>query len=144
MNAQRAQELFDAGRFRACADIASPLRDAAVARFAEEDARTLDAWRQHQPASGLSFLPVALRLSRDGQHVETSHGAAVPVDAARMLWRAVSYAHSTGTEHVPSECHAVGHFPLGRIEANGDCVVGCHAIAFAESQRFAQSQGWPV
>jgi hypothetical protein len=84
-----------------------------------------------------------LRLSRQGSAVETSEGAHVPVDAARMLWRLVARCACKGEAlHTPPPVQ-VGAFQLGRIDANGDARVGCHFITYAEASRFAAAQGWP-
>jgi hypothetical protein len=85
--------------------------------------------------------PVALRVNARG-YVETSHGAQVPTDAARMLWRMVARCKRTGKAvHTPPPVE-VGAFQLRHIHANGDCQVGCHFIAYAAALEFATAQGW--
>ena len=78
-------------------------------------------------------LPVALRIKPDfyGRlEVQTSHGASVPIAAARKLWPIVCKAREAGRAIVPKKARQVGFYNLSRIEASGLAVIGCHRIPF--------------
>lgn len=134
--------------FKALRDAESKARENAAQ--VRSDAQTyIDAWKEPTRESWInggslwesaSRDPVALRTL--GAYVETSHGAQVPTDAARMLWRMVARCKRDGKSvHTPPPVE-VGAFQLRHIHANGDCQVGCHAISYAAALEFATSQGW--
>jgi len=81
---------------------------------------------------------VKLRLTKNKEEVETSHGARIPsADALKFfelcekckdrLRGMTSFTHKLGDMYVP-DC----------IEGNGDAQVGCHKIKFEEMDRIAQ------
>lgn len=86
----------------------------------------------------------ALRLTRDGRDVETSHGAKVPAaDARRAVVfiadkrrRAVAWARN-------GETFPVGNFQLDRVTERGDVIAGCHRIEWAEVVRLSAALGVP-
>ncbi len=85
-----------------------------------------------------------LRLSADGESVETSRGASVPILDGLKLWRSVHLCKLGNRAYMvpPGEPMAVGEFHLREIQADGTCIVGCHQLDYAESLLFAQSRGW--
>lgn len=132
----------DAPRLRHIAADREMDRKAQVARRREYDeagkrtaAENLDRWRNGKavPTYRLSCLPVALRITGDA--VETSHGASIPVEAAKALWPMVQRAIGAGADVVINR--KVGVYHLTLIRADGSIVVGCHVIAYSELQAVA-------
>jgi len=71
--------------------------------------------------------------------VETSHGARVPLDKARVFYKAI-----TRFKDNPSECkerYQVGDFRLNKLTSNG-AQIGCHFIEWNEIERFAKQMEW--
>ena len=73
--------------------------------------------------------------------VQTSWGARVPLDDARLLYRFTKNLRQIGWSSESSESFDVGGFPLNRVNEHG-IVVGCHRIAWNEIDRFAAQEGW--
>jgi len=88
----------------------------------------------------LRQLPCALRVNGDA--VQTSQGAEIPLSDALTLWPLVRRAmlHHTAYD-IPQ---AMGHYRLTQIRADGSIVVGCHDIAYAEVAGVAALLGLPV
>lgn len=109
------------------------------ARFADLQ-ESLEKWRTGEiiARTGLSSLPPALRLN--GDIIQTSHGAEIPVADACKLWGLVLTAIVEKREFtgIPRK---LGVYTLSRIRADGSIVVGCHDIAFAELERMAIALG---
>jgi hypothetical protein len=80
----------------------------------------------------------------DGKRiVETSHGADVPYDSAKMLYQFASIRRKSGDDWQGGGLQArrVGDFSLNEI--NGDGIrVGCHKIGWEEIDRLAEVEGW--
>lgn len=71
--------------------------------------------------------------------VETSHGARVPLDQAKRFYGVIKRFKSN-----PKACterFKVGNFHLSNLTPNG-ANIGCHFIAWAEMERFANVMGW--
>lgn len=81
------------------------------------------------------------RISHD--RVETTWGANVPLEVAKLLyWRSIR-CRREHTEYVPERSFHVGDFRLTRIKPNGDLVVGCHDIPFWFMHYAAKRAGIP-
>jgi len=94
-------------------------------------------WRANETySSPWGYSQTILRLSADGENVQTSRGVTFPADHARralpILHRCVSrgrvWQQNGKTIHL-------GNYRLDRISANGDVKAGCHFIKYAEIQR---------
>ena len=74
-----------------------------------------------------------------GDNVETSQGASVPVRHALRLYKLASDCVTTGKgwSSPPEKRFSVGHFTLESIDTNGNVVIGCHRLDFAEMARVA-------
>ena len=72
--------------------------------------------------------------------VQTSWGARVPLDDARLLYRFAASRKENGWQS-NGETFDVGGFRLDRVNEHG-IVVGCHRIAWDEIDRFAAAEGW--
>jgi hypothetical protein len=80
----------------------------------------------------------------DGKRiVETSHGADVPYDSARLLYRFASTKRYDGVDWIPrvASSHKVGDFTLNKVNSEG-ITVGCHRIGWEEIGRLAEVEGW--
>lgn len=121
----------------------------AAARAAAEETRQqaaraiaaehLTEWRQHARHGTIYALPPALRLSRDGSEVQTSHGARIPVSDARILWPTICAARAGNRAWNPGR--PIGDYRLTEIRADGSIIVGCHDIAYSEIAAIAVSLG---
>lgn len=100
----------------------------------------IEAWRNGASVSVPRGDSPMLRLV--GERIETSWGADVPATVARNLWRLVCAARASRAAMIPDGAHRVGAFTLDRVEANGDLVIGCHTLTFAELQRMAVTLGY--
>lgn len=122
--------------------------DAAIARN-REAADRLKAWRVDPTihTQGFHGLPVALRLKSADEpgttlRIQTSHGAEIPVQAARDIWPFIRRAMRENVEYRPSAKGArMGVYSLNLIRPDGSIVVGCHDIAYAEIEAMAQAMG---
>lgn len=87
--------------------------------------------------------PAYTLVRRKGDTVETSQGASVPFEAAVRLYQFAQkykmgrYKECYMAPPLSDMRERIGHFTLDKIEANGDCKVGCHHLNFAEMTRLA-------
>jgi len=120
---------------------------AADTRENELHAERIAAWRAG------SSLPLPrmesgalLRLSSDGERIETSQGADVPVSVAPLVWQAANACRDSGKPHnfreAGGDIPRLGHFTLDQVTENGDIHAGCHFIPYAELQRIAVALGY--
>lgn len=94
-------------------------------------------------------VPTAIR--KEGQEAVTTRGARVPWDEAVRLYVSACRWRNSRNGLTLRKAHPmhftegqeprVGHFRLTKIEANGDCHVGCHFLTFEEMHRLAQREG---
>lgn len=81
-------------------------------------------------------VPTMLRIN--GNEVETSLGARVPVSHAKRGLAFVRRVVSSGQEYVRNgHTLHLGHYAIDRIEANGTLHAGCHVISLAEIENLA-------
>jgi hypothetical protein len=105
------------------------------AEYAEREAR----WLAGDDVSlwYVGDMPTRLRLSRDGETIETSRGAEVPRSVAPRLWVLAQSCRAAQHPWTPTGAERVGSFALREVTAQGDLVIGCHTLTFAELERFA-------
>lgn len=137
------------GRVKAQATIVKERKRQATLR--EEQRRIellhdLEEWKNNTNIIYRTFsgLPVALRLSEDGENVQTSQGADVPVGHALRLWKKVK-AIQAGTEQPylqNGHTEHAGVFEVQSIDAQGTLIAGCHTITFEAMREFAGKMGW--
>jgi hypothetical protein len=122
------------------------LEETRAERVAKKYARDFERWRNGEsvtlPRSRRwrykSSIPTMLRLTADGQEVETSLGARVPVLHAKRALKFVRQVVASGQAYERNgHTFHVGHYAVDRIEPNGELVAGCHRIPFAEIERIA-------
>lgn len=94
------------------------------------------------PSQRYFDLPVLLRIN--GEQIETSLGARVPVAAAPMVWHLVKRAVKNGG-YTPDRAGLsrlrIGDYPLDGIDADGTLHAGCHTIPYSELQLMADALG---
>lgn len=121
--------------------------------FAGPDYATMAArtnWRLHGAFMGASFMgyaihsPVMLRLNGDA--IETSQGARVPVAEAPRVWSMVRAVRERGTEFVRRGLSTarIGDYPLDRIDADGTVHAGCYVIPYSELASMARMLRLPA
>lgn len=127
-------------------EMSAKRRAALKERAAEAAARAAETraeWR-----AGRNFLcggPTMLRVSSDGDSVETSRGAEVPVEDAKRVLRLWRGWRRDGLPNVSEWAHGegprVGAFTLRQIRADGALVIGCHELLADELERVADALG---
>lgn len=100
----------------------------------------LEAWKEGELNSYVpSVIPETyLRVSKDGLNVETSLGAVVPVEHARLglalvrsvVQSQVEYQRNGHTFHL-------GHYAVDSVALDGTLTAGCHVIKYSEIERIA-------
>lgn len=96
--------------------------------------------------NALLKLPVYCRTNGDKSEVQTSHGARVPYDAAKMLYNQMVQVRAAGVGVVnPREgstfMQTIGSFGVTAIGAD-ELHVGCHCIKWEQIEQFAKTQNW--
>lgn len=120
---------------------------AAKAREVQErigQAAELEQWRTGEidRLSRYSWDTTAF-LRANGDEMETSQGARVPLTHAKRAILRVVQVRASGTPWQRNgSTLPVGHYHIDSISPTGDVVAGCHRIAWEEIERFAKAQGW--
>lgn len=123
-------------------------RRAKQAFLDEANREQMERWtRRESGVRRVYTAKVYLRASEDkldGKRiVETSRGADVPYDDAKLLYHFASARRGRGDDWQGRGLQArrVGDFSLNEI--NGDGIrVGCHKIGWEEIDRLAEVEGW--
>jgi hypothetical protein len=149
-----ARERASARRAAATADkreyLAEMRRSMCAAKVAAEfyprmAART--AWRLANPWDSNAYFrtdygdAVMLRVSHedsDGEVIETSQGARIPLAAAPMVWNLVERARAAGGYSRGLNAVKIGDYALDKIDADGALHVGCHVIPHSELRSMAR------
>lgn len=89
--------------------------------------KDLANWRLNKNNRSFFTLPPALRLSKDGLNVETSHGASVPLAEAKELFKLYqSNKILAGTK--------IGNYSVRSLDiSNQVIIIGCHSIPLIEA-----------
>ena len=92
--------------------------------------------------------PIMLRVN--GEEIETSMGARIPLAAAPMVWNLVQRVRIEA-QHAPDGAGRsfanglrrvrIGDYPLDRIDADGTLHAGCHTIPYSELAAMARTLG---
>ena len=125
----------------AAAEADSKAREAAKIRAAEkikEQAEALEAWRKGEDKRHY-FEVTALRIN--GDTIETTKGANIPLDHAVKAWPLLKRLHDSGGVYQNSG-HSIhlGHYTVSRFERD-TLTVGCHKIPFSEVSAIASQLG---
>lgn len=95
-------------------------------------------WREHKGERALYHNgPIMLRLSKDGRHIETSHGATVPARVVKRAWSMIEAQRALQKEMRFGHVENLGVHPWRMIHANGDIQVGCHYLTYDEMKPIA-------
>lgn len=115
------------------------------AKRAADMLRWREEWRRHESRAMPYSDPTMLRLSEDGESVETSRGAEVPVEDARRilrLWRTWQHSGPPSCSPWPhGEGPRVGAFTVREVRADGALIIGCHVLEADELARMADALG---
>lgn len=109
-----------------------------AAEQAKTMAERVAAWLAGDSVSLYSHNGETL-LRVKGDVIQTSRGAEVPVSVAPKLWRAIQHVKAGNPFTLVGL--RVGLFELRNIATNGDVVIGCHSIGYAELSRIALELG---
>lgn len=97
-------------------------------------------WRAGKPVSLWDYRGETL-LRINGDKIETSRGAHIPVEHAPRLWKVIQRAKAgTPYQHNGHSEHA-GEFKVDSIDTNGTLRAGCHTILYGELARIAAELG---
>lgn len=111
-------------------------------------AKDLKDWR----ANKVRYLPGAsristayLRISSDGQTVETSQGGYAPAEHAKRAYSILAKRHAR-KETFKANGHTikVGIYEIASMDAAGLLSIGCHRIEWSEVEWLAKANGWTV
>ena len=84
------------------------------------------------------YRPEDALLRVRGDEVQTSHGATVSISEALGVLPLIRHCRQMETGVVATgRTHHIGQFPVKEIMSNGDMVVGCHSIKWAEIEKVA-------
>ena len=131
-------------------ELAAAERKAAAAERAENAAKrakvlvdNAEAFERWKLGEGIRLpyadnVPTLLRVN--GEQIETSRGAHVPLSVAPTLWKLVERARAKHNDYEPGM--QLGGYRLTKITPNGDIVVGCHQIEYSELKRIAVQLGY--
>jgi hypothetical protein len=109
-----------------------------IEKWRNGESAVLDSRGRHYRYN--SGLPVLLRVQ--GDNVETSRGASIPVAHAKRAWPHIKNcrANATAWQRNGHAIH-VGHFQFDSIDIEGNVKAGCHFIRFDEMERLAVTLG---
>lgn len=113
--------------------------------------RGASALREHfkdvsdSPHYNMYKVPVALRVHEDGEQIETSHGAQIPIEHAYKVWQVVSRLRE-GKQTYTANGHTLhaGPFAVQSIDEHGTLRAGCHTIDYAAMLELATQMNWNV
>lgn len=109
---------------------------------AKRDARNVKAWRAGEYHQSLYNLPTMLRVSANGDEVQTSHGARFPVADAIKSYPLVKRCRQRKKNWQRNgEQISLGHFRLDKISDTGNVRAGCHLVPWAEIKLCAVTLG---
>jgi hypothetical protein len=111
-------------------------------RLAIENAEKIEQWRAGANVSLPMDISPMLRVSADGERVETSWHAEFPTSQAPLVWAVIKRCKRNGKRWVANgEQIKLGIYAVNWIDASGNVKAGCHNVAFAECERMALALG---
>ncbi len=117
------------------------------AKFDAYCAETVKLWLAGDAVSipygyGKVLLRVRLfqAIGEERLELETSRGATVPLESARLAFRFCQSKRESGW-HRNGETFQVGDFQIDSV-SNLGIIAGCHRLDWQEVERFAKAQGW--
>lgn len=104
-----------------------------------DNAQRMDAWRNGEnPYLPHYDTPTMLRIN--GDQIETSKGARIPLSETATLWKLITRAMKGERDYEVGQ--AVGVYQLTKIRRDGSIVVGCHDIPHSEIKGIAVTLGY--
>jgi hypothetical protein len=97
----------------------------------------LKEWLEgHNPAGAfnLGYYLDKIYLRVNGENIQTTKGAEIPLTVARKLWERIK-------ENKPLAGMSLGHYTVDTFDGE-ILTVGCHTISLSEMQRLAAILGW--
>ena len=97
-------------------------------------------WRLNELHQSYGFHrdPVMLRVN--GDQIETSQGARIPLAAAPLIWRIVEHARTSGGRvYAGRDGYMAGDYRIDRVTNEGELVAGCHRIPHSELRSMARA-----
>ena len=109
-------------------------------------------WKMRRKVSELFTLPeVANDRPRDtllrvnGDQIETSRGARIPLDHAPRIWALVQACRNTGRAYTRNgHTEHAGQYAIDAVDTDGTLRAGCHSIKYAELELMARTLGYVV
>ncbi len=91
-----------------------------------------------------AYIPEPILLRVNGQEIETSHHAKVPVSVAKGVWGLIQSVMRKGEAltHDFGECASLGSFQLREIRPDGSMQVGCHNLPYSSIEYVAKQLGF--
>jgi hypothetical protein len=125
---------------RARRNAATSRRESKVAEPSRDIQRAL--WRSGRDLRHAFLGPVMLRLSSDGQTIETSEGEKVAISnvPVALLWDLACECRQQQRPliwRIVSERPRIGRWSVRMVCADGSMQVGCHSVSFEEIARLA-------
>jgi hypothetical protein len=107
-------------------------------RIMRENAEAIALWRTGEYARLPHGLPDMLRVSKDGQSIETSRGVSFPISHAKRGLALVRAVRNSGeTWHTNGHTCQLGHYRIDSIQSDGTVKAGCHTVKYSEIERIA-------
>jgi hypothetical protein len=136
--ATRWLDTLEPHRAAAFSMLPAELQARVSAKVNASNASLVSRWLAGKPVELPHGCGTLLRV--EGDDMETSKGARVPLADARRTYRFATLARSKGW-HRNGETHAIGSYQLDAVNEAG-IVAGCHRVTWGEIERFAEAQGW--
>lgn len=104
----------------------------------KENREAIEQWRNGEPVRLPYGLPDMLRVSSDGQNIETSRGVSFPISHAKRGLALVRSVRSRGeTWQTNGHTCVLGHYRIDSILPDGTVKAGCHTVKYSEIERIA-------
>ncbi len=87
------------------------------------------------------YMPrdTGILLRINGEQIETSQGARIPVEHAPRIWRLVQAVMSAGRPYERNgHTEHAGSYPINKVDTDGTLRAGCHVIPYAELAMLAK------
>lgn len=108
-------------------------------RVMRENAEMIEAWRkgEYYRVTLPRELPDMLRVSKDGQSIETSRGVSFPISHAKRGLALVRAVRASGEAWFTNGRCQLGHYRIDSIQPDGTVKAGCHTVKYSEIERIA-------
>jgi len=109
-------------------------------RVLAENAEAIAQWRagEYYRVTLPRELPDMLRVSKDGQAIETSRGVSFPISHAKRGLALVRAVRERGESwHTNGHTLRLGHYQIDSILPDGTVKAGCHTVKFSEIEAIA-------